>query len=78
MTPIAIDERHVRSAIPSISLREIEVVRGQPARVVRRERDAHRAPADVEIGMVVGLLGEEADPHDERDRVRERGAARTS
>ena len=29
-------------------------------------------PPDVEIGMMIGRLGEETDPHDERDRVRER------
>ena len=58
--------------------REIEVVVGQPAGVVRGERDPHLAPAHVEVGMVIGLLGEEADPHDERDRGRERRRSRRS
>ena len=59
---------------PEICARELDVEGGQPAGVVRRERDAHLAPADVEVGMVVGALGEEADAHDERDRVGERRA----
>ena len=71
------DERH-GYATSSMRLRELDVDRGEPAGVVRGERDPHATPAHVEIGMMVGGLGEEADPHDERDRVGERRAARTS
>src|SRR5690348_13478896 len=53
-------------------VREVEILLGDPALVVRAQRDVHRAPAHVEVGVMVGGLGEEADTHDERDRVGER------
>ena len=67
------DRRAARATRPlrSRRARSTSLV-GEPAGVVRRERDAHVAPAHVEVGMMVGALGEEADPHDERDRVGER------
>ena len=51
---------------------EPEVPAGDAALVVRREPDAHLAPPDVEVRMVVGLLGQEAHPGHEGDGVRER------
>ena len=77
MTPIAMTSG--TSAADRFDLgREVEVAVGQAAGVVRRERDAHVAPAHVDVGMMIGALGEEADPHDERDRVGERSRTRTS
>ena len=58
--------------------REVEIAVGEAAWSVRGERDPHLAPADVEVGMMVGVLGEEADAHDERDRVGERWRTRRS
>src|SRR5882672_690335 len=47
--------------------REIEILGGQAAGVVRGERHSHPLPAHVEIRVVISALGEETDPHHERD-----------
>src|SRR5579862_7803211 len=49
--------------------REVEIEVGQAVGGVRGESDADALPADVDVGMVIGLLGEEAHSHDERDRA---------
>ena len=56
--------------------REVEVELREPAGVVRRQRDVDLPPANVEIGVVIGPLGEEADADDERDGVGERSGVR--
>src|SRR5262245_7419181 len=53
---------------------EVDVALTQTALVVRGERDPDLAPSNVEIGVVVRLLGEEADADHEPDRVGERRA----
>src|SRR5262245_41472645 len=54
--------------------RQIEVVLGQATGIVRRERNAYATPADVEIRVMVRLLGEKSDAHDEGNRRGERRA----
>ena len=44
---------------------ERQVEQRDPARVVRGQRQAHRVPADVDVGVVVGRLGRRADGVDE-------------
>ena len=51
---------------------EVEVLVGEAAGVVGRERDPHLAVADVEVRVVVGGLGPLGDAGDEGDRVGER------
>ena len=46
--------------------REVEVLRRNPARVVRRERDAERRPGEREVGVVIVPLGPQGHPDDER------------
>src|SRR4029079_12643555 len=48
---------------------ELEILGGQAPGIVRGQRDPHPLPPHVEIRMVVGLLGEEPDANDERDRA---------
>lgn len=52
--------------------REIEL--GDPARIVRAEREMQRAPADIDIRMVVCGLSGDRDSVDHGDRRREAGA----
>src|SRR5437763_5366758 len=52
-------------------LRKLEVVLGDPALRVRRQRDGHRVPRDREIRVVVHLLGHRRDPVHEVDRALE-------
>ena len=50
---------------------EVDVELRETTCIVRRQRHPHLAPPDVEVGVMVGGLGEEPDAHDERDRVGE-------
>ena len=64
-----------RSHVPGRALdpaRQLEVGGREPAGVVRAQRDAHLAVADVEVGVVVGRLRERGDPAHEVDRLHER------
>src|SRR6185312_3677550 len=45
----------------------------QPVDFVRPDVDTHLAPGQLDLGVVVLLLGEGADPVDERDRLLEIG-----
>src|SRR5689334_9968420 len=64
MIPTAIAS--ATSELDSLDLAgEIEVLGRQTSGIVGRECDPHPLPAHVEIGMVISLLGEESDPHDE-------------
>src|SRR3989442_11991235 len=52
-------------------LRKLEVVLGDPALRVRRQRDGHRVPRDREVGVMVHLLRRRGDPVHEVDRTLE-------
>src|SRR5207248_3913675 len=51
--------------------RKLEVVLGDPALRVSRQRDGHRIPRDREVRVVVHLLGDGRDPVHEVDGARE-------
>src|SRR5690606_32739366 len=67
-------ERRFSSRAPEHGLldpaRELEVLIGDPARVVRLQLDPHLGPRDREVRVVVRRLGEVTDAVDEHERAR--------
>ena len=59
--------------------RERKIFFGQPALIVRRERERDLVPADINVGMMPCLFGEHGNPVDELDgggKIFERERAR--
>ena len=56
---------------PRRRARERDVLAGQPAGVVRRQRDRHPVVDVAPLGVVVVLLGDEGDARHERERLHE-------
>ena len=63
-------DRSVRGLADSIidAMRQGEVPLGQTARRVGGECQRHLVPADVDVGVMIELLGDVADPVDDSGR----------
>ena len=65
-----------RQGVDRPGQRQVEL--GDPAGVVGHQRQAHRPPPDVDVRMVVGLLGQPAHGHHEVEGGREARRTRPS